>query len=98
MPIYEYKCTKCGKVSSFLKSINSDEKTEVCTECGGKSVRIISLSSFILKGSGWYATDYKRNASAQNPTKNEKIDKKEVKDTKEKPKEAKKSPAGNAAS
>jgi len=64
MPIYEYKCKKCGKISEFIKSIKSNDKVETCPDCGGKAVRIVSQSSFILKGSGWYVTDYKRSNSS----------------------------------
>ncbi len=64
MPIYEYECKKCGKISEFIKSIKSSDKVEICPDCGGKAVRIVSQSSFILKGSGWYVTDYKRPKSS----------------------------------
>jgi putative FmdB family regulatory protein len=59
MPIYEYKCRQCGHISEFIKKMNTNDKFEVCPACGGKAVRIVSQSSFILKGSGWYVTDYK---------------------------------------
>ena len=88
MPIYEYKCKKCGEVSEFIKSINTNDKTEVCPECGGKAVRIMSQSSFILKGSGWYVTDYKsskKKIPVQNQQKvanSSKADEKPVSETK----------------
>lgn len=90
MPIYEYKCKKCGAVSEFFKRISANDKTEVCPECGGQAIRIVSPSSFILKGSGWYVTDYKRynekNVSSHNKQKvaNEsKVDDKSASKTKE---------------
>jgi putative FmdB family regulatory protein len=57
MPIYEYKCKKCNKEFEKLQKF-SDLPVKKCPECGGKAIRLISHSSFILKGTGWYATDY----------------------------------------
>lgn len=59
MPIYEYKCEKCGKVFDVLQKLNSDP-VETCIDCGGKVEKLISSSSFQFKGSGWYVTDYKK--------------------------------------
>ena len=58
MPIYEYQCNKCEtKFEALLKSTES-EPTK-CEECGSKRIgRIMSQTSFVLKGSGWYKTDY----------------------------------------
>jgi putative FmdB family regulatory protein len=57
MPIYEYKCQKCGRQYEAFQGINeSDLKS--CKFCKGKVHKLMSLSSFSLKGSGWYATDY----------------------------------------
>lgn len=58
MPIYEYKCKKCDKVFEVLQKINSDPLKK-CIYCDGEVEKLISLSSFQLKGSGWYDTDYK---------------------------------------
>lgn len=57
MPIYEYQCETCGKVMEKLQKF-SDDPLRTC-ECGGDLVKLISRSSFQLKGSGWYVTDYK---------------------------------------
>jgi len=57
MPIYEYRCRDCDKVFEKIQS-GFDERTEACPACGGESKRIISNTSFVLKGSGWYVTDY----------------------------------------
>jgi putative FmdB family regulatory protein len=57
MPIYEYKCTKCGKEFEVIQKF-SDKPVEKCIHCSGKVEKLISQSSFHLKGSGWYATDY----------------------------------------
>jgi putative FmdB family regulatory protein len=57
MPIYEYKCKKCGKKFELLQGI-SDPVATNCRFCTGPVQKLMSLSSFHLKGSGWYATDY----------------------------------------
>ncbi|RZD17317.1 MAG: zinc ribbon domain-containing protein [Candidatus Acididesulfobacter guangdongensis] len=57
MPIREYKCTKCGDTTEVIQKIN-EKPLEVCSKCGGKLEKLISNSSFVLKGSGWYKTDY----------------------------------------
>ena len=63
MPIYEYECTECGKHHEIMQKITDKPLTD-CTECGGKMKKIISNTSFVLKGTGWYATDY----AASKPT------------------------------
>jgi len=60
MPIYEYECEKCGRIVEALQGFN-DPPLKKCKYCKGKLRRIISLSSFQLTGSGWYATDYAKN-------------------------------------
>ncbi len=57
MPIYEYKCEKCGKEFEVFQGI-SDPAVTACKFCKGKVNKLMSLSSFHLKGSGWYVTDY----------------------------------------
>jgi putative FmdB family regulatory protein len=58
MPIYEYHCNACGHDFEVLQKI-SDGPIRKCEKCGRlKAKRQISQSSFILKGSGWYVTDY----------------------------------------
>ncbi|HPD56241.1 MAG TPA: zinc ribbon domain-containing protein [Smithellaceae bacterium] len=57
MPIYEYKCQKCGKQFEALQGIN-DPDLKSCKFCRGKVHKMMSMTSFALKGSGWYATDY----------------------------------------
>ncbi|HPL62414.1 MAG TPA: zinc ribbon domain-containing protein [Syntrophales bacterium] len=57
MPIYEYKCKKCGKEFEVLQSISApDAKT--CKFCKGPIRKLMSRTTFHLKGSGWYVTDY----------------------------------------
>ncbi|HUU50329.1 MAG TPA: zinc ribbon domain-containing protein [Nitrospinota bacterium] len=57
MPIYEYKCNSCGHRFEKIQSF-SDSPIEKCEVCNGKVSKLLSKSTFHLKGSGWYATDY----------------------------------------
>ena len=57
MPIYEYECTKCGNLEEVLQKF-SDKPLARCGHCKGKLTKLVSQSTFHLKGSGWYATDY----------------------------------------
>lgn len=59
MPIYEYVCEKCGSHIEVMRKI-SDAPLKKCTKCRGKLEKIFSRTSFQLKGSGWYATDYSK--------------------------------------
>lgn len=59
MPIYEYECLKCGRKFEVIQKF-TDSPLESCTQCGGNMHKLISHSSFILKGNGWYVTDYVR--------------------------------------
>ena len=58
MPIYEYECKNCGRITEALQSF-SDPPLKKCGHCKkNKLEKLISLSSFKLEGTGWYATDY----------------------------------------
>lgn len=57
MPIYEYSCQKCGARLEVMQKI-TDKPLKRCKSCGGKLEKEWSTSSFQLKGSGWYVTDY----------------------------------------
>lgn len=58
MPIYEYHCESCGHEFEVMQKI-TDEPIRKCESCGKmKAKRSISRTSFVLKGSGWYVTDY----------------------------------------
>lgn len=66
MPIYEFVCEACGHRFDRLQRM-SDADPDACPSCEQPSVRrLISLSSFQLKGSGWYVTDYKGKGAAGN--------------------------------
>jgi len=71
MPIYEYKCQKCGKQFEAFQGI-TDPELKSCKFCKGKVQKMVSLSSFSLKGSGWYATDYKGKKPGVSPKKEKK--------------------------
>ena len=57
MPIYEYECTACGRIEEALQKISEKPLTK-CQSCSGKLHKLVSQSTFHLKGTGWYATDY----------------------------------------
>lgn len=60
MPLYVYKCEKCGNTDEFLLKFSEIKKTEVeCKHCKGKMNYQISASSFDLRGKGFYKNDYK---------------------------------------
>lgn len=57
MPIYEYRCAKCGKTFEVLQKF-SDSPLKRHKDCGGSVTRLVSASNFQLKGGGWYAEGY----------------------------------------
>ena len=64
MPIYEYQCSDCNQQFEALQSF-SDDPIQVCPMCGGEQVsKLISRSSFILKGGGWYKDHYGLKSSS----------------------------------
>jgi putative FmdB family regulatory protein len=65
MPIYEYRCEKCQSQFDLLQKI-TDEPIKECPECGGPVSKLVSSTSFILKGSGWYVTDYGKGNGSKN--------------------------------
>jgi putative FmdB family regulatory protein len=59
MPIYEYKCQSCGMRKDILRKM-SDPPLTVCPECGKETLqKMVTAAGFQLKGTGWYATDFK---------------------------------------
>ena len=70
MPIYEYRCEDCGdfEVTQKIK----DKSLTRCPTCKGKVKKLISNTSFQLKGTGWYVTDYPRKEKAPKEKKEEK--------------------------
>lgn len=57
MPIYEYHCNACDKTHEIIQKLN-DAPLSICPACGGKLEKMLSLSSFQLKGGGWYKEGY----------------------------------------
>jgi len=73
MPIYEYECAQCGRIEEAIQKF-SDKPLTKCRYCSGKLHRLISQSTFHLKGTGWYVTDYadkprKKSKTSQNSKK-----------------------------
>ena len=59
MPIYEYRCSGCGHQQEYIQKV-SDPQHTVCPACGRETFsKMLSAAGFQLKGSGWYATDFK---------------------------------------
>ena len=88
MPIYEYECSKCGHHTEVWQKF-SDKPLSKCDLCNGKMKKLISQSTFHLKGSGWYVTDYAskgRSDSGKSVTSSETSSTIETKSTTDSPK------------
>ena len=100
MPIYEYRCGACGHEFELMQKI-TDRPKRKCEACGRlKARRMISQTSFVLKGQGWYVTDYAGkkappSAEADKPASSEKSEKSEKKDKPAKPEKSGKSDKSN---
>lgn len=70
MPIYEYVCAKCEAKTEAVQKF-SDPPLSECPKCQGELKRIISRTSFQLKGAGWYSSDYKGKPSASDSMKSD---------------------------
>jgi putative FmdB family regulatory protein len=74
MPIYEYECNQCGRIEEAIQKI-SDRPLKKCRHCSGKLHKLVSQSTFHLKGTGWYVTDYaNKSTSAPSASKNKKAE------------------------
>jgi putative FmdB family regulatory protein len=62
MPIYEFRCKKCGNQIEVYQKF-SDKPPTRCKKCGGRLEKMISKAAFQLKGEGWYVTEYGRKGS-----------------------------------
>ena len=62
MPLYEYKCVKCGNRYEKIESVSAPEKQK-CPKCGGRAERQIAAPAIQFKGSGWYVTDYAKGSA-----------------------------------
>ena len=77
MPIYEYECRKCKAHTEIMQKM-TDKPLTKCRKCGGRLEKQWSSTSFQLKGSGWYATDY-AGKKTETKEENKKADAKEEK-------------------
>ncbi len=64
MPIYEYRCEKCGNQFEIIQKF-SDRPLKSCPSCKVRLTKLISQAAFQLKGSGWYVTDYARKSDTK---------------------------------
>jgi putative FmdB family regulatory protein len=61
VPVYEYECPKCGEITELILRISDKKpKTTKCKTCSGRAKSIISNTSFVLKGAGWYKDGYEK--------------------------------------
>ncbi len=73
MPVYEYQCQKCRHHLEKLQKV-SDSALRACPQCGEEElIKLISAAGFQLKGSGWYATDFKNKAKEKSETTTESV-------------------------
>ena len=63
MPLYEYSCSKCNESFELMKSFNDNNPVK-CPKCGTEAKKLISGTSFQLKGTGWYKTDYQNKSDS----------------------------------
>ncbi len=86
MPLYEYNCHRCGATFEVIQKF-SDEPLKIHEGCGGEVERLLSPPALQFKGSGWYVTDYARNAksSASSGSNGSSESKKDSKTTESKP-------------
>lgn len=64
MPLYEYKCSRCGKVFEVIQKV-TDPPLKKCIRCGGAVAKTISAPAIQFRGNGWYITDYAKKTSAE---------------------------------
>ncbi|MFV0437181.1 MAG: FmdB family zinc ribbon protein [Desulfopila sp.] len=68
MPVYEYECKSCHKVLEVQQKI-ADKPLTTCPDCAGELKKLMSMSSFQLKGGGWYADGYSSSSGDSAATK-----------------------------
>ena len=81
MPLYEYRCKKCGHLFEKIQKF-SDKLVKKCPECGGPVEQTISAPAVQFKGSGWYVTDYAKKSAAPSSDSGSKESKETKKDEK----------------
>lgn len=80
MPIYEYVCVKCGSQTEKIQKVG-DAPPKRCSKCRGRLEKKVSRTSFQLKGSGWYKTDYPGKTTATGTDMAEKVSEKKPETT-----------------
>ena len=73
MPIYEYECKKCGRIDEVLQKF-SEKPLKKCEHCSGRLQKLVSQSTFHLKGTGWYVTDYANKSKSSKSSETKKSD------------------------
>ena len=97
MPLYDYKCHRCGKIFEVRQKF-ADEPLTVHDECGGELERLLSVPALQFKGSGWYVTDYGKGGSTSGSNGKSETKSETKTETKAEPKsESKPAPATPAA-
>jgi putative FmdB family regulatory protein len=64
MPIYEYRCEHCGHTVEILQKVGARPRRK-CEKCSGRLKKLISRTSFHLKGGGWYTEGYSKQAASK---------------------------------
>jgi putative FmdB family regulatory protein len=64
MPLYDYKCTQCGKVTEVRHGFN-ESHADPCPACGGTMQRVFSAPPIVFKGSGYYITDSRKSSASE---------------------------------
>ena len=70
MPIYEYRCTKCGHTIEIIQKI-SERPLRRCPKCSGRLEKLVSRAAFMLKGGGWYAEGYSKSGGKKSESRGE---------------------------
>jgi putative FmdB family regulatory protein len=94
MPLYDYRCEKCGETFEVRQKF-SDTPLTVHEGCGGEVKRLLSAPALQFKGTGWYVTDYARNGKSPSTNGKSEGSKSETK-SESKPAETKSTPAPSA--
>lgn len=95
MPIYEYQCQKCGVIEVTQRI--TEKPLVKCPTCKSKIKKLISNTSFQLKGTGWYVTDYARKGQTNGESKSESSSKSTSTSASESKSESKKSESSTSA-
>jgi putative FmdB family regulatory protein len=71
MPIYEYRCTSCGNEFEVIQKVGARQLRK-CKQCEGKLEKLISRTSFQLKGGGWFINDYAGSSKGKSSSSSDK--------------------------